>query len=204
MSWGELAMKPIYMENKKADTKLGTKEFIELILGAAGALILILLLWYLISPTWDKREEAARSYFNTLEEAIEDADDGGVGRISRWDNLNVYIVYFGHKLRHDRERSNRKMKFIAPNRGNNQVCVCYYAGGKDDDEYEKYNCGFCMELEHEVEKCSWSDDEWIYHDIDSYSWGVDGVLNIEKRIKLVTGEGKDYEEVYYCFNWEDY
>lgn len=121
---------------------LETKEIIELVLAGAGIFILILLMWNLFSPSFDKTEKTAKSYFETLKKEIRKADNNGVGEFEIWyepKNTKFYVVYFGSKIRGEYDGNT----FLAEGVHNNYICVCYV---KDKKSF----CNYCMDLDSPV------------------------------------------------------
>ena len=80
------------MLNKKAS--LETHEILELILAAAGIIILVILLYQLFMPKFDKNEESAKSFFEQLKKEIARADSGEIGEFKIWGNANIFLLYF--------------------------------------------------------------------------------------------------------------
>ena len=121
-----------------------TKEILEIILAAAGIILLAVLIYNLISPDFDKDEEAAKSYFASLEEQIGVADAGDVGRFSLWqddgEDAEFFVVYFADKPFWPADK-----KFHSWGNNVNHICVCYVEGKLD-------TCGPCRDLNYPVKK----------------------------------------------------
>ncbi len=128
------------MNNKKA--VLETKEIIELILGAAVTLVLILLIWALVSPSFNKQEKTAEAYFESLKKAIGEVDDGAKSvNLDLYQDSSMRIVYFGEYL--SVESYNYVFKPKTPSR--NQVCVCY----RVTKNHEAIGvCNYCLKLKY--------------------------------------------------------
>jgi len=130
--------------NKKGS--LETKEIIELLLAAAGIFILVVLLYNILAPDFDKDEETAESYFNSLMDEIDVASSGGTGEFSMWlpeeeKGTHFYVVYFGSRKYVD---LNDEVTFASVGFHDNRICVCYV---KD----EEANCDFCKNLDYPLE-----------------------------------------------------
>lgn len=136
------------MKNTKAN--LTVKEILELVLAAAGIFILIWLLVVLISPIFDKDKETTKSYFNTLEKQIKIVDSGGKGNFEIWQGDNIYLVYFGKKIRVNFEDK----EFFLENFHENYICVCYSKNKKENF------CEYCKSLDKPAFLDSWGYDGW--------------------------------------------
>lgn len=128
--------------NKKAN--IVTDNTVELIIAAAGIVVLIFLLIALYSPTYDENAETAKSYLQMLNEQLSSADSGVGGSLTFWapepEDINFYLVYFGEVSKFEKEN----MNFVMRKRNENVICVCY---GNED----KINCNSCKELDLPVE-----------------------------------------------------
>jgi hypothetical protein len=119
-----------------------SENVIGLILAAAVTFILILLMISLFSPTFNKGKEGAESYFDSLENAINEVDD--VGRSSFFmldlsdEELEFYLVYFGEAF----VFVNDLKEFVRSPR-DGSLCVCYEQG-------EKVLCDDCVDLDGAV------------------------------------------------------
>lgn len=123
--------------SKKATT-LTPNEIIELILVIAGAFLLIVLFITLTKPHFNRDEETAKSYFETLQKEIGKADSGKTGEFFIWENKRAFLVYFGeasrtYPWREDDWKSNGRDwdepedKHLFKPKGNykRDLCVCY-------------------------------------------------------------------------------
>ena len=126
--------------NKRAN--LVTDNTIELIIAAAGIVILIFLLIALYNPGYDENGETAKSYLGMLNEQISSADSGIEGSVTFWGvdpkGTKFYLVYLGDLSsykRYDVVFTNRK-------KNENTICVCYVV--KDS---EKAVCKSCKDLD---------------------------------------------------------
>jgi len=111
---------------KKAGTKMIGRETVGLIIGLAVVVVLVLLMYSLIAPYFDKDKETAKSYFNTLKDEIEKADNGG-GEFMIWqkeEDTNFYLVYFGENKYFDFGQ----IKFSSIGKNENHICICYVIG----------------------------------------------------------------------------
>ena len=120
----------IYLKNKiNKRGELTTKEIMEIVLGGAATLLLVVLLYNLIAPNFDKTEETAKSYFDSFEDAVAVADSGGTGSFEMWmptrkDSKKYFLIYFGRGSRFG------KAPDVYTSFGDNvnHVCVCYWEG----------------------------------------------------------------------------
>lgn len=120
-----------------------TKEIMEIILGGAAVLLLIVLLYNLISPNFDVGDETAKVYFDSLEEQIAVADkEGGVGSFSIWlprgedDEKEFLLVYFGNHS----SRKGPMRTFYSLGNNVNHICICSWDEGED-------KCNYCKNLD---------------------------------------------------------
>ena len=124
--------------NKKGN--LLSKNTLELILGGAIVLLLLVLLYNLIAPTFNVGDETAKSYFDSLEKEIALADSDKIGSFHMWqpedkdDKREFFLVYFGN---HSSFGTNLKFYSLGDNL--NRICICYIEDGVD-------NCKYCRNL----------------------------------------------------------
>tara|TARA_Y100000310_G_scaffold286519_1_gene310777 strand:- start:6488 stop:6976 length:489 start_codon:yes stop_codon:yes gene_type:complete len=133
------------MRSKRAE--LTTEEIIKLILSIAGVFLIILLLYNLIAPTFDKEDETARSYFKNLKKQIKIADSGGIGEFFMWsieEKTKYYLVYFGEKISFSDKVGGKEKTFIYGGDREKGICVC--------SSLEKgfVNCNYCVDLDFPV------------------------------------------------------
>ncbi|MBU2576973.1 MAG: hypothetical protein KKF50_04590 [Nanoarchaeota archaeon] len=132
--------------NKRAN--LVTDNTVELIIAAAGIVVLIFLLIALYSPTYDENAETAKSYLQMFNEQVSSADSLVEGSLTFWgpetENVKFYLAYFGDLSRFDKEIEKEKVIFVTRKRNENAICVCY-------GNAEKMNCKNCKELDLPVE-----------------------------------------------------
>ena len=76
--------------------KLTMEQIVGIILGGAVVFLLAVLLFSVLLDGWNKEEETTKSYFNTLKEGVEKADDGGVGNFNIWQGDKTFVIYFGN------------------------------------------------------------------------------------------------------------
>lgn len=131
-----------------------------LILAVAVVVVLFLLSVRLFSPIFDRGDETAKSYFNTLEGEIEVADGGGVGEFFMWylgdSDREYYLVYFGETIEVDFVKQyfdksvgaygaivNDEVQFNSFGTNDNRICICIVKG------YES-NCNYCEDLDYPV------------------------------------------------------
>jgi len=151
--------------NKKGN--LVTDNTVELIIAAAGIVVLIFLLIALYSPTYNENAEAAKSYFGMLNEQLSSADLGVEGSVTFWgpesDDVKFYLAYFGRVSKFEEG----KLIFVTRKRNENTICVCY---GNEN----KIHCKNCKELDLPVE----------------YSESAPWVINPVKQLRINKTGGK--------------
>jgi hypothetical protein len=133
--------------NKKAGTKLGMKELIEIVIAVAAVIILVLLLFRLFSPQFDPREETEESYFNILMEGITKADEEGTGQFEMpaiyEKGYGVDLVYFGENTRYEIVMDDGGIKkYFSFGNNENRLCICSY-----DWNIREGRCDNCINLE---------------------------------------------------------
>jgi len=142
---------------------------IGVILAVAAIFLLVFLMINLFSPSFDKEDETAKSYFNMLKESVDVANTvGKVGSFSMIDyggkESSFYLVYFGglFSFRDYRLLNGEKPKsditdaligdgedsvekeFIRDVKNNNKnLCICY-------SKENKVLCDYCMDLKSPV------------------------------------------------------
>jgi hypothetical protein len=128
-------------KNKRGDLTAG--EVMGIILAGAVMFLLIFLLYNLIYPDEDKSEKTSESYLDSLKVAISEADSGGKGEFSIWQNLedsDFYFVYFGSKTNTNYEPSSLTFTYLNSKISKNVVCICYAIN-------KATFCDKCMELD---------------------------------------------------------
>jgi len=113
------------MKNKRA--WLTSKETVELILAVAVIALLVFVLYYVLIGDWNKEDETAKSYMETLQKELEKADGGGVGEFEIWqkENGNNYsLVYFGDNNHVQIDQSGTRILNVEGS-GKNVLCVVY-------------------------------------------------------------------------------
>jgi len=128
--------------NRKNKKAIMIKEILEIILAAAGVFIVALLLYKIISPSFDKDKETAKSYFDTFQEEIKKINSGQEGEFLIWDNENVFLVYFGDKT----STNWFNHRFFAGAHDKNYICMCYLLKDKQDET----KCEFCAYLKDDA------------------------------------------------------
>jgi len=122
----------IRIKNKKAS--LEVKEILELVLAAGGIFLLLLLLWSLLAPTFNKDKETAKSYLNSLKQAIAEADEKKVAvDFSLWGG-EPKMVYFGD----EKYVVSGSDTFFRARTDKNYLCFCY--------EKKGWKCEDCVSL----------------------------------------------------------
>ena len=127
------------MKNKKADAKMIGGQIIKLILGAAVVLVLVLLIYSLISPLFDKEKETAKSYLEIFNRAIHEADENGKSNFNMWGG-EPKMVYFGDK----KVLSSGHDFFSRSNDDKNYLCFCY------EPEDKIWKCNYCASLNYPI------------------------------------------------------
>ena len=143
--------------------ELTTKEIVEILLAVAAVFVLVIFLYSVISPSFNKVDETAKSYFESFEKIIED----GGGSFSMWQTeekgKEFYLVYF-------QNRSFFKMRrdFYSFGENINHVCVCYWGG--DDAK-----CESCKNLDMPLVKDGDAGEPWV--------------VSVGEEIEIVETEG---------------
>ena len=131
------------MKSKKGG--IVDNNLIGLILSVAIVFVLLVLLFNLFAPSFDKTDKTAESYFETLDRAIKTADGGGIGEFFMMNDgdskLEFYLVYFGSVASFEEDRT-----FARSKSGDKIICVCYWRGIGNGV------CNYCEELKLPV-KC---------------------------------------------------
>lgn len=129
-----------------------TENAIGLILAVAVTFVLIFLMISLFSPTFNKGKEGAESYFDSLEDAIVEADKYGASSFFMLDmedeGMEFYLVYFGEAIsfaEKDKDRSKAWLlteedRVFVRSYGDESLCICYWQG-------ENVLCNDCMNLD---------------------------------------------------------
>ena len=149
--------------------ELTTEELLEIILAVAVVVGLGVLLYRLISPSFDYNDETARSYFDSFEKVIED----GGGSFSMWQpekgDGEFYLAYFQNDPSFFLRRVDGSVRrFWSSSVGVNYVCVCYWDG-------KEMNCDYCSNLDMPMVKKEGSVEG---------SW----VVSVGEKIDIVKGD----------------
>ena len=125
---------------------------VKVIIAVAVVVGMVYLLVSLFSPVFDEADETAKSYFETLERAIEDV--GGGSSFFMLDNgdddLNFYLVYFGNAVEF---REDGKVFTHKRGKGEYVLCVC-------SENKKVVVCKYCEEMKLPV-RLEGGGDEWI-------------------------------------------
>jgi hypothetical protein len=142
------------------------EEILGVVLGAGAVLIMAVLLFRLIAPSFDVNDETAEGYFDLFMEGIGVADSGGTGGFLMWqpeEDVHFYVVYFGDRVKV--EGGGAKFSFFADNE--NAVCLCYVVE-------EESKCWYCENLRHPATYAG-----------ELGSW----VFGSQNEVEIVKGEG---------------
>jgi len=117
------------------------ESIIKLILAVAVIIILGILFFTLLSPFFDKGDATSEAYFESLENEIKIAKDGGIGEFFIWDietgdATSYHLVYFGNRLLVEEEG----IGYTSKGEENN-ICVC-------STSLDKGICNYCSSLEN--------------------------------------------------------
>lgn len=127
------------MQIKSKRGGLLDNNLVGLISAVAMVFVLLVFIFNLFAPSFDKDDKTAESYFKTLNRAIETADSGGEGDFFMMDDgdtkLEFYLVYFGRIASFGEGRN-----FVRSKEGNKIICVCYRKGGGESV------CNYCENL----------------------------------------------------------
>lgn len=130
--------------NKKATTLLNN-EVLEIIIAAAGFLILVILFFKFLAPAFDKDAETTKSYFENLKKAIASADSTGTGDFYIQNSSGWVLVYFGNATTYTNEYG---ITFHISQKKKNQACICsnYFIG-----RTPVCNKNYCLSLAYPAE-----------------------------------------------------
>ena len=137
-------------------TKKGilVKNLVGLILSAVIVFGLIMLLFNLFAPSFDRGDKTAESYFENLNRAIKDTDAGGEGDFFMQDygdeELRFYLTYFGNVASFENAE---KKNFIRSKEGDKIICICYLRGGS-------VVCNYCEDLKSSASVSDGDEDSW--------------------------------------------
>ena len=169
--------------NKRGGWTIG--QIAKLILAVAVIIILLMLVVKLFSPIFNRGDETAKSYFETLKNEIKVADSGEGGEFFMWylgdSDREYYLVYFGKTIEVDFVKMRRVMvsrggigtpptykdipenvQFNSFGMKDNRICVCTVDG------YES-SCRYCEDLEHPV---SYDGKDEIWYDESGKRIGI--------------------------------
>jgi len=147
--------------NRKRGMTFGN--IVKLIIAVAVVIVLLTLVVKLFIPFFDRSDETAKSYFETLKKEIKNADSGEGGEFFMWylgdsgEDRKFYLVYFGETIEVDfvkekyidygpevgGELIDIDVQFNSFGRENNRICVCTVYGYDSDRRY-------CEDLDYPV------------------------------------------------------
>lgn len=124
------------------------REIIELLIAAAGIVMIILLFYNLIAPSQDKVDKTSEVFFDLFVDQISVVDDGRVGEFSIWqepEDVKLFLIYFGNV-----DGNKERLTFIKDKRlyeplvkyqydHKNVYCVC-------SKEKKNHGCSYCANL----------------------------------------------------------
>lgn len=128
--------------------KFMIKEILEVVLAIAATILIVMVMYSIISPVFDRGEETAESYFRLLEESLAEVDRGNHADFSMWQPdddkydedgnklREYYVIYFGNRTFFEYDGH----KFFAFGINKNYICVCYVENGETE-------CGDCKSLD---------------------------------------------------------
>lgn len=130
-------------------------ESLKVILSVVVVASMIWLVINLISPVFDKGDEVSKSYFEMINNAIDDSEfgDSSFFILDNGDeNLNFYLVYFGSVF----EFKKKERVFVrSPNKkGNNVICMCV-------ERKRNILCNYCGDVGSSVILSGEDSDEWF-------------------------------------------
>jgi len=137
------------INNKKAE--MVSENTVQTIIAVAGVILIIFVAYNLLSTNYDVADEATKAFFETLDEQIRIADNGGLGEFLIWDyNLEdeifYFLVYFGDSITY--------LDFKSTGNNVNHICVCSSTEGVKV-------CNSCMNLARNVEYLESVDGNFI-------------------------------------------
>jgi hypothetical protein len=123
--------------NKKASF---IEKIVDFLLGAIVSLLLAYFLLLLLFPSFNKPQEGAKAFFNSIESEINSLELGDSGEVSQWGGFigfqDYFVVYFHNKPFESFGRNqfiSFDLNFLR------QLCVCYRDKGQNF-------CESCMPL----------------------------------------------------------
>ena len=123
--------------------KFTVKEIMGLVLGIAATILIVMVMYSIIAPVFNRGEKTAESYFDLLEESLVEVDGGNSADFSMWqpddDKREYYLIYFGDKTFFKFYNSGKEREFFSFGLNKNHICVCYFEDGEGV-------CGECKDL----------------------------------------------------------
>lgn len=133
----------IILKNKRGN--LLTEESLKLILGVAVAFVLIVLMWQLIAPQFDRKAETAESYVESFKELVVNLEEGETDTFTLWDGSGeegIYLVYLGKSVVVDVE-GKEGLTFSSLGSDENKLCGCYAENVGWVNKEWKSECLYC-------------------------------------------------------------
>jgi hypothetical protein len=118
-----------------------SKELFDIVLAGVVVVLLIVLLFALIAPSFNRTEKTAESYFDSFLDAVAVADKGGTGSFSMWqkgEGVDFFLAYFGDKISFTDDRNS----FDSVGINKNKACICY--------KEKEMKCTHCVNLKYPV------------------------------------------------------
>jgi len=126
------------MRSKRGDAKMMNSEIVQIVLAVAIVFLVVVLLYNLIYPDYDKRSETAENYLDSFKKQMSLVDLSGSGELSFLvvGDDEYYLVYFGDKA----SVKNGDNTFVSGEVEKNTMCVCYFE--------DKSICEECVNLNY--------------------------------------------------------
>lgn len=135
------------MKSKKAT--FFSDQPIAMVVAAVAVFVMLVLLYNLLSPNFDREEETAKSYLRTFNKQLETADRGETGEFRFWDlgeeRRDYYFVYFGEKFVRRAGLGGEVIEFVLKKKLSNGFCICFIEEGRGI-------CNICSSSDYPLEK----------------------------------------------------
>lgn len=150
------------------------ENIIKIIIAVVVVALLIYVMGRLLTSSYDRGDEMAKSYFESFKVAIEELNSAESSSFyilkDKEDKLDFYLVYFGGKSVFQRTILDGWGEFSHDKKGNYDICICYWQGSK-------MLCRYCMDMKMPVNYNSGSEEEFV--------------MGEGSRIKMIKG-GENY------------
>ena len=160
--------------NKKGEEII--EETVKIVIAGIGIFLLLFLLYSLIAPNFNPKDETLQAYFNSLKGEIKKADSGQIGEFSVWVDTgktnedDISLVYFGNLQTFE---DSAGVRFFLKKSYPNYLCLCRKSLIKEEKPCDSR---YCISMKKSIDS-PWKDGS------GRWSIGKGVSVKIEKKLE---------------------